>query len=330
MVVVALQVRDWIDDDGGGSREPARLLCAAELEAACRTLVEAADDLVVETEPAALSAARLMAMPDAARGDLELDGWLAPEPLVAMVREDRARRGLTPVLDEPTRPLARSPLVLAVKEERRAVLEDACGGTIGWRCLGDVSGTAWRALGGETGWGAVRVAHADPTVSGTGLLVLGQATTEYFGRSDLATIDLDTDDGFAAWLARLEQAGSASPFEQVLAAGFVAFDAVGTTEAETGAVLADAAPDRREEVSVLYLDPVVSADVVLATTTGGQAGDRLHDVVAGDEGRGALAGAGWRVGGEDVAPDRALEATANLPSAGLLQALQQRWREATG
>ena len=330
MVVVALQVRARIDDDGGSSsREPARLLCAAELEAACLTLVET-DDLVVETEPAALTAASLMGHPDAAPGDLEFDGWLAPEPLVAMVREDRARRGLTPVLDEPTGPLARSPLVLAVKEERRAVLEDACGGAIGWRCLGDVAGTAWLALGGEASWGAVRAGHADPTVSGTGLLVLGQATTEYFGRSDLATIDLDTDDGFAAWLARLEQAGSAPPFEQVLAAGFVAFDAVGTTEAETGAVLADAAPDRREEVSVLYLDPVVSADVVLATTTGGNAGDRLQDVVAGDEGRGALAGAGWRVGGEDVAPDRALDATANLPSAGLLQALQQRWREATG
>jgi Bacterial extracellular solute-binding protein len=336
MVVISLVVRDRIDDGGGdgGDGEPAHLLCASELEPVCRTLADEVGDLEVTFEPAALTAAALTALPDVRRADLDFDGWLAPEPLVALVREDRARRGFAAVLEEPTDRLARSPLVLAVDEEREAVLEDACGGTIGWRCLGDVAGTSWRSLGGDPAWGAVRAGHADPTVSATGLLVLGQATTAYFDRADLATIDLDTDDGFAGWLARLEQFGSAPPFEELLAAGFVGFDAVGTTEAAAGPVLAEASPDRRAGVDLLYLDPVVTADLVLAPVTSAHAGDRVVDIVTGGDAAAALAAAGWRVDGEASAPGVrsrvALRRTSGLPSAGLLQALQQRWREATG
>lgn len=334
MIAVSSAVRARIDDGGDGSDDgrPARLLCATELEAACLTLAED-EDIDITVQPAAQSAAELQALPDSQLGTVAFDAWLAPAPLAEIVRQARERGGLAPVLDEPTERVARSPLVLAVRAERRGVLAEACGGEIGWRCLGDRAGTPWDELpGGDPRWGVVRAGHADPTVSGVGLLVLGQATSEYFGTTDLATIDLDTDPGFAGWLARLEGAGVTPPFVELLATEMASFDAAGTTEAEAGPLLAAAAPDRREAIDLLYLEPVVTADVVLAAVTGRAGGGDLANLVTGDAAARALAAAGWRVPAQErvtgVRAEPALHPTPGLPSPGLLQALQQRWREA--
>jgi hypothetical protein len=335
MVVVALQIRARIDDDGGGSSsEPARLRCATDVAAACLDLTEESEGhLEVLVEPAGVTASALVTLPDAQRGDIGFDGWLVPAPWPDLVNDERERRQLAPVLATPTGPLARSPLVLAARHERADVLADDCGGEIDWRCLGDVAGREWTDLGGEAGWGRLRPAHADPTVSATGLAVLGQAASDFFGNTDFSAAELDLDE-FRAWLRRLEEAGPAPPFEQALAAGFVGFDTVGTSEAEAGPLLAAASADRRDAVALLYISPVATADVVFVSAAAARERDDVRDRATGDDAREALARTGWRVDGEPrargVAAEPELRRSSGLPPAGVLQALQQRWREATG
>jgi hypothetical protein len=111
-------------------------------------------------------------------------------------------------------------------------------------------------------------------------------------------------------------------------AGPAAFDVVATTEAEAGPKLAGASRDRRDAVTLLYPSPVATADVVFASVAGRDTD--LGDTVTGDDGRGALARAGYRVDDEDRAPgvrDRpALPKRSNLPPAGSLVALLQTWQ----
>ena len=53
--------------------------------------------------------------------------------------------------------------------------------------------------------------HADASTDGQGLLVLGQAAADYFGRTDLSTLDLDDDNDFQQWLVGLERAVPPAP-----------------------------------------------------------------------------------------------------------------------
>ena len=332
MIGISIWVRNvFFDDDDGGSGASGslQLVCATELGAACEEL-----DVDVTIEDAGVTYERLLSVPNADRDELGIDGWLTLAPWPQMVSEERARRGLAPVLDTPTGAIARSPLVIAVRTEREVVLEGACDAPVRWPCLGEQSRRPWADLaGGNSGWGQVEVGHADPTTSAVGLLVLGQATTEFFGDEPdgLSTQDLDNPElGFRTWLDALEASGVAPSFNRFLTTP--TFDAVGTTEAEAGPALAAARSDIQEDVTLLYLEPVVTADVVFAATVGGSdAGESLERAVTGDDAREALAAAGWRVDGQDrsagVRDEPALPGTSGLPSPGLLQALQERWRE---
>ena len=147
------------------------------------------------------------------------------------------------------------------------------------------------------------------------------------------------DDAFLEWFARLEGAvpqgggvGNDSPFVRMLTAGPAAFDVVITTEADAGPRLASSSSDRRERVHLLYPSPVTTVDVVFAPVSGRD--DDLADIVTGDDGRAALAQAGFRVDGESnadgVPSEPSLPARSNLPSPGALEALLQTWREVTG
>ena len=334
MVAGSLALRSRLDRQETERSQVLRLTCSAELEAACRQLEETGDSrLQVLVEAAGSTADRLVA----ADADPGLDGWLVSAPWPEMVDLRRQARARRPLFGDDRPALARSPLVLVVANDRAAALAPHCeGGTVGWRCLGEAAATdrGWAAVGGRPEWGPVKPGHASPATDGVGALVLGQAVAAWFGRADLSTVDLE-DDGFQRWFTALERAvppSASSPLTTLLVAGPAAFDAVGTTEAEAGPLLARSA--RRGSLTLLYPSPMATADVVLAAPSGDGPPAAVARAVRGDAGKDALAAAGWRVDGEERAqgvPDSpALAPDDGLPPPGLLEALRVRWREVTG
>ena len=334
MVAGSLAVRSRLDEREDERSQVLRLTCATELEAACRQLEGGDARLQVTVEPAGTTAARLAGV----EGDTGLDGWLTTGPWPEIVDIERQGAALEPLFTASRSALARSPLVLIVAKERAAVLAPRCppDGTVSWRCLGEAAATpgGWAALG-RPEWGDVKPRHASPVSDGIGALVLGQAVSAWFGRTDLSTADLE-DEAFQQWFAGLGGAvarSAGSPLNTLLVAGPAAVDAVGTTEAEAGPALASAAPARRDSLTLLYPSPMATADVVLATPATGGPSESLSRLVGGGEGREALAAAGWRVDGERRAPgvndNPPLAPGSGLPSSGLLAALRDRWSEVT-
>ena len=320
--------------DGGGTPT---LLCATELEQVCQEL-QRDHDIEVTVEPSGLSTDEIAKVPDDQIRDLGFDGWLTLSRDAEIARDRRARGSLEPAIGEPTERIARSPLVIGIWKDRAAALSPECADQqVTWKCIGDFAGRPWTtALVGQASWGAVKPGHSDPSTTAEGLLVIGQAASSYFGRTDLS-IDDYADDGFLEWFARLEnnvRVRAVSPFEEMLVGGAALIDMVGTAEAEAGPELARASRDRRDEVELLYPAPVATADVVYTPVEGAPGADELQDLVTGDDGRAALARAGWRVDGEPHArgvPDTPrLPDRDNLPDAGSLQALLETWREVTG
>jgi hypothetical protein len=342
MVLVALFVRARIDENGGGGGGTVRLLCTTELEAACTVLAEQDDRVAVTVEAAGTTAQSLASLPDADRPGVGFDAWLAPSPWPEIVDVQRRVNGLDPIFAKPSDPIARSPLVLVVRADRKPVLEaspscnGASGGKIDWKCVGAVAGRAWIDLpGGQAAWGTVKPAHGDPTQSATGLLVLSQATSEFLDTADYSRADLQDNDQYLDWLSGIERAipklppTAASPFaEMLLQLPTATYDVVGTTEAEAGPGIAAAAPDRKRELTLLYPEPVVTADVVLAAVVRHGDAEGLAD---DSDLATALARTGWRVpgmsGARGVRDTPALPRRSGLPDdPGALVALQETWR----
>jgi hypothetical protein len=299
MVAGSIALRSRLDEREEDRANPLRVVCAAELGPVCEALRPQ-----VTVEPATATADRL-GRSDAA--DPGLDGWLVPAPWPQIVDGRRRLAALPPLFTDVGAPLARSPLVLVVQNALADRLASRCGGTVGWKCLGEAAGI-----------GQAKPAH---TSDALGTLVIGQAAAAYFGRVDLSTIDLE-DPGFASWFQRLERAtpplpSGASLLDEMLGTNFAAYDAVGTVEAEAGPILARAA--RRNDVRLLYPSPMATADVVLAGA-GGDTARRRRDLAGEERVRRAFADAGWKVDG--------LNAPAGgLPSPGFLDALRARAAE---
>ena len=323
MVVGAIAVRNAIDDDEeGGVGGPLRMVCDTALASVCQALAgEEGDRLRITVEDAAATFERLT---DPAAPPLELDGWLVTAPWPGMVAAAQRRASRAPALVA-GEVLARSPVVLAVRPERHRPLDERCGATVSWKCVGEVASMPWSSLpGGDANWGSVRPTHP-PTASTIGLTVVGAGAVSYFGgRTDLSSADLQ-DDMFRDWLSRLERArpnpADGAPFQTLLRQAS-AYDLVGTIEADAGPSLVAAA--RPDKPTLLYPSPVVTADVVLAVPDGG-AGERMARLVGSESGLSALAGAGWRVPGQrrtpGVAEKPALAPTSNLPDPDVLEAL---------
>ena len=329
MVVGALYVRGTFDGGGGGPlarNEPLEVVCAAELQRACEAI--AGDGIVVRSEEAGMTAGTLA---DAAGADEDV--WLTLAPWPEIVAERRQRGGLEPLAAAAPIPLARSPLVLVVWQDRAAVLAQQCRTDFSWRCIGRVAGGTWADAGGDVSWGPVKPGHADPATSATGLLVLGQAVTDFLGTADFSARDLD-EDAFLAWFSDLERSvpnfGTAqnSPLQQMLQFGPGRFDIVGTTEAEAGPLLQRSAA-RAQRLIMRPATPLVVADVVLAPLRQ-ESEERVGEVVerAGE----ALAAAGWHVEGQPAAAGigaTPLPEESGSPPAGVLDALRGRWEEIT-
>ncbi len=334
MVLVALWIRGRIDENGGGGAT-VRLLCTTELEAACTDLSESSD-VSVTVEPAGTTAQSLVALPDDQRPDF--DAWLAPAPWPQMV--DVQRRGKRPLFAGPSDPIGRSPLVLVARADRTPVLEatPACNGKVDWKCLGAVAGRPWTDLpGGQAAWGSVKPGPGDPALSATALAVASQATSEFLDTTDYARDDLENDQ-YLDWVSGIERAvpklppTAGSPFADMLQQLPTAtYDVVGTTEAEADPGIAGAAPDRRKALTLLYPEPVVTADVVLTAVAKGPIKDDAEALAGDNDLAAALARHGWRVPGQSsargVRNTPALPRRSGLPpDPGALVALQETWR----
>jgi hypothetical protein len=340
LVLVALAVKgEWPFGGGGssGGGGSVRLLCTTELEAACTQLAEHDGDVSVTVEPAGTTAQSLVALPDNQRPNF--DAWLAPSPWSQMV--DVQRRGKRPLFAKPSDPIGRSPLVVAVRADRKPVLDATppCNNAIDWKCIGAVAGRPWTDLpGGQPAWGTVKPGYGDPTVNATSLLVLSQASSEFLDNSDYSRSDLQDNNDYLDWLAGLERAvpklapSAAGPFAEMLQALPTAtYDMVGTTEADAGPALAAAAPERRQQLTLLYPEPVVTADVVVAAVAASPNRDGAGGLGGNGELAAALARTGWRVPGQPAA--RGVRDTPALPRGsglptdpGSLVALQETWQ----
>ena len=339
IVIGALLIRShFIEDNGGsGGGGPVRLLCTTELEAACTQLAEHDGDVSVTVEAAGTTAQSLVALPENQRPDF--DAWLAPSPWAQMV--DVQRRGKRPVFAKPSDAIGRSPLVVAVRADRKPVLDATppCNSAIDWKCIGAVAGRPWTDLpGGQAAWGTVKPGYGDPTVNATSLLVLSQASSEFLDNSDYSRSDLQDNNDYLDWLSGLERAvpklapSAAGPFAEMLQALPTAtYDMVGTTEADAGPALAGAASERRQQLTLLYPEPVVTADVVVAAVAASPSRDGADGLAGNSELAAALARTGWRVPGQPrprgVRDTPALPRGSGLPTdPGSLVALQETWQ----
>lgn len=310
---------DGSDGGAGVADGDTHLVCATELEAACEALAAEDDSVTFEVEEAGETADRLTAA-DFQPGESEVDGWLTLNPWPALVSLRADLTNQRDPLGEPSDVLATTRVAVIGPADRTELLVDECdaAGSLSWRCLGEIADDPWETHGASSDQGNVEVGHDDPTVSATGLLALGQATADYFGRSDFASNDFD--DGFRDWLDQLEGSDPGLPLaiqalpvvEQLERFPNASWDAVGTLDPA-----ATAAVGRADgEFTVLYPAPMIVAEAVLAPIRGHEADLDDDDLAA------ALEAAGW-------APGPAPQEAETSPSAGVFEALISEWRNVT-
>lgn len=333
LIAGALWIRDRMegDDDraggiGGGGSDLA-LVCSRTMEQSCRSLGRV-DGITVRIEDDATTAEALVQSQD---GVSVVDAWLTTASWAAMVADERQLAGRRPVLGQPSDTLARSPATIVARSDRAEAMRSACGGSVTWACIGDAAGGPWTALGGQPTWGVVRPGLAAPNTS-RGLVVLAQAVASRLGRTDYASNDFDEDPTFRTWFDRLVGAAKDTDFPGASLSRFLVAPAtygmVGVLEAESGPELARAASGGAFDV--IYPEPVVTADVVLAPAAGSDA-DAVIDRIGRDRLRSALSRSGWRVPGTSPArgvdPSVRLPAAAGLPRPGVLAALRSEWED---
>jgi hypothetical protein len=240
--------------------------------------------------------------------------------------------------EEPTA-LARSPLVVAMLDERAQVLVEHCGGTLTWLCVGDaMEAGRWADIGGDAAWGTLKPAQPDPASSEVGLLVLGQLAAAYFERSDPSARDVEADSGFFAWFSRLQGAmappAAGDPLGRMIAMGGSSIDVLAVPEAQAVDLLVRSS-QRAPNLRLHPIEPVATADVVVRPVGQDEAVQELVNAVR-ERAPALLAAAGWRVDGQP--PQGPLGAAAveelgtlpedtGLPSAGTIAGLRRMWEE---
>jgi hypothetical protein len=286
MVIVAVAIRAHLNSGSATSTPsasgPVTIACVTELEAQCKQL----RNVTVRVEDASVTAKAI------AGGTAGIDGWVTFEPWPEIANQ-LALRNVTGASAR----VASSPLLIAMVQERADALARTsdCGGTVTWKCLGDAIGKQWTDVGGKPEWGVVK-GGVPATASGLGLLVLGNAASDYFGRTDFATNDFD--DSFTVW--RSSVTSTPAEFNDFILQFPALYSAVGTTEQI-------AAGKGTRPVAEITPRVPGSATVVVAAV-----GNTRAQALSNDLSR-LLKATGWR----DAAPPSAN----GLPNAGVLLAL---------
>ncbi|MBS1836163.1 MAG: hypothetical protein JST64_00540 [Actinobacteria bacterium] len=318
----ALIRQQMIDGDTtSGGDGTLRLRCGSELASVCERLAKEDGSIEVtvrddgETTDALSTKAAIV----------DFDAWLSVGPWAGIVADNRRQAALTTaVLAAPSRVLARSPVTFVGPADRIAALISHCGGTITWTCIGDASGRPWSELGGQPTWGPMKGGLAPPD-TGSGLVALDQAVATQSSTTDWGTADLEQ---WSGWLAQLltQAQQSDDPLARMLVqSGWASITA--PLERQSGPEMERG--NRRASYSLLYPEPMVTADVTLVPANGLKADDLLDRLGSGRIAA-ALTQAGWRVVGQPnqkgVGGGPTLPPTSNLASPGALQALRNEWK----
>jgi len=163
---------------------------------------------------------------------------------------------------------ARSPIAIAVWQDREGVLKTHCGGTVHLTCLSFAYGEAWRDLGGLESWGSLKLGLADPTVSEAGLAawqaVAGSAVPPGLGVG-----------------LRLISEDDAGLMADLLLFGTARADVVVTTEVAIAGQLENA-PGRGGRLVVWYPDPAPWVTYVVGTSGGKGTDDLMAGILSGN------------------------------------------------
>ncbi|HTO01023.1 MAG TPA: hypothetical protein VL068_10140 [Microthrixaceae bacterium] len=333
MVLGSLAIRNTFGDgeDGGSSnghstngrsRDAFRLTCASELRQVCSDAFGKDDKIVLKFEDPGRTADALVKLK--ANSDPGFDGWLAPGPWDDIVADNRrfSKPPGGPLLGKDSGVLARSPVVMVMMSDAiQAQVSTQCGEPVTWTCLvGHVQGTPG---------GTLRLGVPD-LERGDGLAVITSAVNQFFKSTDYSATDLDQG-GFSPFFEDLTRLSNGAKLGrrtllQAARAEKGKFSVVGTLEAETAMLSRKAA----EDLTVLYPEPIVTADVRLSTPEGSNPNDALGELNARRLAK-ALARNGWRVEGEvplqGVNGAKELPTTSNMPSPGVLQQLRNEWAD---
>ena len=287
------------------------LVCVTELEAACRAAASDAGGKPAITVRIEEAGTTRNALTTAADPTAVLSAWVTLSPWAELTDAARARAA-TPLSTAfaASTPVARSPIVVAVKADRYDALDKVCSGAITWTCVGTNAGKPWSTLGGQASWGALYPAHADPTSSATGLVALAGIVEAKVGSSTFTGTDLDNDNAFVSWISTFEKAvpraafdsNQGSPLQQLVAEP--RYSVIATTAAETLVV-------RTSVVKAATPAPTVIAEAVVVPS----AGVTLPTALAAALTK-ALIARGWTPPGSGQT---------NAPSATTMEALQQAW-----
>ncbi len=308
--VLALRAGDGPDAVDTIDTPPRVLLCAPEMAEACTELADAT--LQVRVEHPGVTVARLRD-----GGALGGAAWLAPRSWIDLARDAALAAGGSDPFDAVSDTLARSDLVLIVRSDRRATLEGACAGTIGWACLAPRVGGAWGGLGGSDAWGEVRVGIDDPATTTAGRLALAQMARVFAHRDNVDARDLEAvRSTFAVVAPELVVASAERGALDTLLEVNGSFDLVVALEATTRVAIAS--PRASGQLELVELGPATGADAVLAraATTSGADLALDQEVV-----RRALTSTGWHF---------ADKTASGAPDAATLEALLALWRSVAG
>lgn len=351
MVLSAVLVRGLIHD-GSGAGDPTKgsdanlaLICGPELLAACNAIAKVTDGVSVTEQPEQQTASKL------ASGQQELGEnrvWLAagdwPEITSAGLGSGAGEAQMAELASSEV--LARSPAVIMGRTERIDAALSGCE-TLDWSCLGDAAGSPWTDLGGEAGWGDVKVGLPDVDAA-SGMVSVNQAVASRVGPGGFATNDLD-EPTVAGWFERLarESASSGSSLEPLAELIRVqgSLSMAGALESDAVRELGNAAS--AGSFTVIAPEPVATADVRLWAPSK-QTADSVIDRLGAESLTAALSDTGWRIPGEPGAasqppggasigadmpsldtalPDTAPPDRSGLPSPGTIFTVNNRWKD---
>ncbi|MEX0767086.1 MAG: hypothetical protein WD029_01265 [Microthrixaceae bacterium] len=297
---------------GGDSAQNAdgrfRLLCASDLEEICTKLGDQNESLIVSFETAGTTADRLTELNKSE--DPGFEAWLTVGPWEKIVQDNRSfANDSDQVLAEPSKVLASSETVIMSLTSAQPDVEQACGGPITWKCLGE----------NQTLPKPQSIGIPSPN-TGLGLAVLADATNSYFGNSEYSSVDFESE-GFPAWFEQLTQKSrtlqqSSVPLLGQAVAKQGAFTTVGAVSAQVQSLPNSTKKYTQVSAPAEALVPSVQAQVRLVPAVGQTAKGAL-DQVDSKLLINLLAEAKWNTD--------PVEKESNLPSAGVLQLLREMW-----